>query len=140
MQLTFGDAEYHGKRKQTRREVFLAEMDQVVPWKDLLALIEPHYPKSGQPGRQPYRLEMMLRIHFLQQWYALSDPSAEEALYDTVSMRRFAKIGGLDEVPDETTILTSASCWSNTIWRASCSTGSTRTCRAKGRACAAGRS
>ncbi|WP_343364162.1 IS5 family transposase [Xanthomonas oryzae pv. oryzae] len=105
MQLTFGDAEYNGKRKRTRREVFLAEMDQVVPWKGLLALIEPHYPKSGQPGRQPYRLETMLRIHFLQQWYALSDPSAEEALYDTVSMRRFAKIGGLDEVPDETTIL-----------------------------------
>nr|WVL54675.1 IS5 family transposase [Xanthomonas nasturtii] len=105
MQLSFGDAEYNGKRKQTRREVFLAEMDQVVPWKDLLALIEPHYPKSGQPGRQPYRLETMLRIHFLQQWYALSDPSAEEALYDTVSMRRFAKIGGLDEVPDETTIV-----------------------------------
>ncbi|WP_143703290.1 transposase, partial [Xanthomonas oryzae] len=94
MQLTFGDAEYNGKRKRTRREVFLAEMDQVVPWKGLLALIEPHYPKSGQPGRQPYRLETMLRIHFLQQWYALSDPSAEEALYDTVSMRRFAKIGG----------------------------------------------
>ncbi|AEQ96653.1 transposase [Xanthomonas oryzae pv. oryzicola] len=64
MQLTFGDAEYNGKRKRTRtrREVFLAEMDQVVPWKDLLALIEPHYPKSGQPGRQPYRLETMLRI------------------------------------------------------------------------------
>ncbi|OLH84005.1 transposase, partial [Xanthomonas oryzae pv. oryzae] len=97
MQLTFGDAEYNGKRKRTRREVFLAEMDQVVPWKGLLALIEPHYPKSGQPGRQPYRLETMLRIHFLQQWYALSDPSAEEALYDTVSMRRFAKIGGVGE-------------------------------------------
>lgn len=62
MQLTFGDAEYNGKRKRTRREVFLAEMDQVVPWNDLLALIEPHYPKSGQPGRQPYRLETMLRI------------------------------------------------------------------------------
>lgn len=62
MQLSFGDAEYNGKRKRTRREVFLAEMDQVVPWNDLLALIEPHYPKSGQPGRQPYRLETMLRI------------------------------------------------------------------------------
>ncbi|AKN95426.1 transposase [Xanthomonas oryzae pv. oryzicola] len=60
MQLSFRDAEYNGKR--TRREVFLAEMDQVVPWNDLLALIEPHYPKSGQPGRQPYRLETMLRI------------------------------------------------------------------------------
>lgn len=105
MQLSFGDAEYNGKRKQTRREIFLAEMDQVVPWKELLALIEPSYPKSGQPGRPPYRLETMLRIHFLQQWYALSDPAMEEALYDTVSMRRFAQLGGLDEVPDETTIL-----------------------------------
>lgn len=105
MQLTFGDAEYNGKRKQTRREVFLAEMDQVVPWKELLMLIEPHYPRSGQPGRQPYPLETMLRIHFLQQWYALSDPGAEEALYDTLSMRHFARIGGLDDVPDETTIL-----------------------------------
>ncbi|WP_199913955.1 transposase, partial [Xanthomonas fragariae] len=105
MQLSFGDAEYNGKRKRTRREVFLSEMDQVVPWKDLLTLIAPHYPRSGQPGRQPYPLETMLRIHFVQQWYALSDPSAEEALYDTVSMRRFAKIGSLDEVPDETTIL-----------------------------------
>ncbi|OLG40062.1 transposase [Xanthomonas oryzae pv. oryzae] len=70
MQLTFGDAEYNGKRKRkrkrTRREVFLAEMDQVVPWKGLLALIEPHYPKSGQPGRQPYRLETMLRIRWSQ--------------------------------------------------------------------------
>lgn len=62
-QLTFGDAEYSGKRKQTRREAFLAEMDRVVPWKVLLALIEPHYPKSGRPGRQPYKLETMLRIH-----------------------------------------------------------------------------
>uniref|UniRef100_UPI0019015A7D transposase n=1 Tax=Xanthomonas fragariae TaxID=48664 RepID=UPI0019015A7D len=105
MQLSFGDAEYNGKRKRTRREVFLSEMDQVVPWKDLLTLIAPHYPRSGQPGRQPYPLETMLRIHFVQQWYALSDPSAEEALYDTVSMRRFARLGGLDNVPDETTIL-----------------------------------
>lgn len=105
MQLTFGDAEYNGKRKRTRREVFLSEMDQVVPWKALLALIEPHCPTSDLPVRQPYRLETMLRIHFLQQWYALSDPGAEEALYDTVSMRGFAKIGGLDAVPDETTIL-----------------------------------
>lgn len=105
MQLSFGDAEFNGKRKQTRREMFLSEMDKVVPWKALLALIEPHYPKLGQPGRQPYPLETMLRIHFLQQWYALSDPAMEEALYDTVSMRRFAKLGGLDDVPDETTIL-----------------------------------
>ncbi|WP_045737041.1 IS5 family transposase [Xanthomonas sp. MUS 060] len=64
MQLSFGDAEYNGKRKRTRREMFLAQMDQVVPWKGLLALIEPHSPKSGQPVRQPYPMETMLRIHF----------------------------------------------------------------------------
>ena len=105
MQLTFGDAEGLGKRKQTRREIFLAEMEQVVPWKALLALIEPHYPKQGRPGRQPYPLAAMLRIHFLQQWYALSDPAMEEALHDTPVMRRFARLGGLDDIPDETTIL-----------------------------------
>ena len=105
MQLTFGDAEDLGQRKRTRREVFLAEMDQVVPWPALLKLIEPHYPKLGRPGRQPYPLETMLRVHFLQQWYALSDPGMEEALYDTSVMRRFAGLGGLDTVPDETTIL-----------------------------------
>ncbi|TBR07757.1 MAG: IS5 family transposase [Lysobacter sp.] len=105
MQLTFGDAEDLGQRKRTRREVFLAEMEQGVPWKALLALIEPHYPKTGRPGRQPYALETMLRIHFLQQWYALSDPAMEEALYDTAVMRRFARIGGLSDIPDETTIL-----------------------------------
>lgn len=105
MQLTFGDAEDLGQRKRTRCELFLAEMEQVVPWKALLGLIEPHYPKPGRPGRQPYPLATMLRIHFLQQWYALSDPAMEEALYDTPVMRRFARLGGLDTVPDETTIL-----------------------------------
>lgn len=63
MQLTFGDAEQQGRSKRTRRDIFLSEMEQVVPWKALLALIEPHYPKTGGPGRQPYRLETMLRIH-----------------------------------------------------------------------------
>jgi len=105
MQLTFGDAEGLVKRKQTRRELFLKEMDQVVPWKRLLALIEPHYPISGRPGRQPYPLATMLRIHFLQQWYYLSDPAMEEALYDTPVIRRFASISGLDRIPDETTTL-----------------------------------
>lgn len=105
MQLSFGDGESTGKRKRTRREVFLAEMEQVVPWHALLALIAPHYPSMGRPGRQPYPLATMLRIHFLQQWYALSDPAMEEALYDTPVMRRFARLGGLDDVPDETTIL-----------------------------------
>ena len=106
MQLSFGDAEGLGGRKRTRREVFLAEMDQVVPWKVLLALIEPHYPKPGRPGRQPYPLATMLRIHFLQQWYALSDPAMEEALYDTTVMRRFAQLGGLADIPDFV-----AACW-----------------------------
>jgi IS5 family transposase len=105
MQLTFGDAEGMGKRKRTRREIFLAEMEQVVPWNALLALIEPHYPKTGRPGRQPYSLSTMLRVHFLQQWYALSDPAMEEALVDTAVMRRFARLSGLDNIPDETTIL-----------------------------------
>lgn len=91
--------------KQTRREEFHAQMDQVVPWQALLALIRPHCPKTGLPGRQLYVLETMLRIHFLQKCYALSDPAAEEALYDTVSKRRFAKIGGVAGIPDETTIL-----------------------------------
>lgn len=105
MQLTFGDAEQQGRRKRTRHEVFLAEMELVVPWKPLLKLIDPHYPTVGRPGRQPYRLETMLRIHLLQQWYALSDPAMEEALCDTPVMRQFAQLGGLEEIPDETTIL-----------------------------------
>ena len=105
MQLSFGDAEHTGKRKKTRREIFLAEMEQVVPWNALLKLIEPHYPKMGRPGRQPYPLATMLRVHFLQQWYALSDPGIEEALYEMPVMRRFSRLGGLDNIPDETTIL-----------------------------------
>lgn len=104
-QLSFGDAEYAGKRKQTRREIFLAEMEQVVPWKALLALIEPHYPKAGGRGRPPYSLETMLRIHFLQQWYALSDPAMEESLYEIVSLRQFARLSLLEVIPDETTLL-----------------------------------
>lgn len=106
MQLTFGDAEGLGQRKQTRRERFLAEMDHVVPWKRLLALIEPLYPQTVRRGRQPYPLSTMLRVHFLQQWYALSDPCMEEALYDTAVMRRFAGINGLARIPDETTTST----------------------------------
>lgn len=105
MQLTFGDTEGLGKRKQTRREIFLAEMEQVVPWKALLAQIEPHYPRSGRVGRPPYSLETMLRIHLLQQWYALSNPGMEEALHEIASMRLFARLSGLDVIPDETTIL-----------------------------------
>jgi transposase, IS5 family len=95
------------KKKVTRREQFLAEMEAVVPWSRLLALIAPHYPKAGpKGGRPPMALETMLRVYFLQNWYALSDPMAEETLYDSESMRRFAGIElGDDRILDETTIL-----------------------------------
>jgi len=89
----------------TRRERFLAEMDAVIPWTRLLGLIAPHYPKAGH-GRQPLGMEKMLRIYFLQQWFNLSDPQAEDAIYDSESMRRFARVELGDEVvPDESTIL-----------------------------------
>ena len=95
------------KKKQTRREKFLAEMEVVEPWTRLLALIEPYYPKVGpKGGRPPMPLETMRRVYFLQQWYALSDPMAEEMLYDSDAMRHFAGIEfGDDRIPDETTIL-----------------------------------
>jgi IS5 family transposase len=104
-QRTFASLAWNGKGKVTRRERFLAEMDAVIPWPRVVRLIEPHYPKAGQ-GRQPLGLEKMLRIYFLQQWFNLSDPQAEDAIYDSESMRRFARIELGDEVvPDETTIL-----------------------------------
>jgi IS5 family transposase len=95
------------KKKVTRREQFLAEMDAVVPWRRLLSRIEPHYPRAGRKGGRPAMpLETMLRVYFLQNWYALSDPMAEDALYDSEAMRRFARIElGDDRIPDETTIL-----------------------------------
>ena len=95
------------KKKLTRREKFLGEMDAVVPWSRLLMLIAPHYPKAGpKGGRPPMPIETMLRVYFLQNWYALSDPMAEEMLYDSEAMRRFAVIElGDDRIPDETTIL-----------------------------------
>src|SRR6202790_2480203 len=104
-QETFASIAWQVKGKVTRRERFLGEMDAVIPWVRLLALIEPHYPKAG-PGRQPLGLAKMLRIYFLQQWFNLSDPQAEDALYDSESMRRFARVElGEDVVPDESTIL-----------------------------------
>jgi transposase, IS5 family len=104
-QLSFSDAEFEGKRKRTRREVFLAEMDQVIPWATIEAVIEPVYPKAGN-GRRPYPLSTMLRVHFLQQWYSMSDPAMEEALYEIASMRKFARLSLTHgAIPDETTIL-----------------------------------
>src|ERR1700675_4888079 len=90
--------------KKTRRAAFLEEMEQVVPWAELCALIEPVYPKAGN-GRQPVGVERMLRIYFLQQWFNLSDPGVEEALYDSAGMRQFVGIDlGREPVPDETTV------------------------------------
>jgi transposase, IS5 family len=104
-QTTFASAAWERKGKVTRRERFLAEMDAVIPWAPILALIEPHYPKAGN-GTQPLPMERMLRIYFMQNWFNLSDPAAEDSLYDSESMRRFAGIELLDDaVPDETTIL-----------------------------------
>ncbi|GAC1516694.1 MAG: IS5 family transposase [Terriglobales bacterium] len=90
--------------KKTRRAAFLEEMEQVVPWSKLCALVEPHYPKPGN-GRRPVGLERMLRIYFLQQWFNLSDPAVEEALYDSPTLRQFAGIDlGAEPAPDETTV------------------------------------
>ena len=97
----------HGNKlpRRTRRERFLTEMDRVIPWRRLSALVEPHYPKPGN-GRPPQPLETMLRIHFLQQFFNLSDPATEDALHDSISMARFARVNPeVGAVPDESTIL-----------------------------------
>ena len=104
-QTSFSQAEYADKKKTTRREKFLARMEEVIPWVKLLAVIEPHYPK-GERGRPPIGLERMLRVYFLQQWYGLADEALEDALYDSQALRGFARINLADEgVPDATTLL-----------------------------------
>jgi len=105
-QTSFASAEFAGKKRKTRRERFLAEMDGVVPWARLEALIEPHYPKSGKVGRPPIGVPRMLRMYFLQQWYTLADEALEDALYDSQAMREFVGIDlGRENVPDATTLL-----------------------------------
>ena len=104
-QKSFAQAEYAQKKKTTRREKFLNEMEQVVPWARLVACIQPHYFK-GERGRKPVGIERMLRMYFLQQWYALADEALEDALYDSHAMRSFAGIDlGVESVPDATTLL-----------------------------------
>ena len=104
-QQTFAEVTFEQYRKHTRRERFLDEMNRVVPWMDLVAAIEPVYPKAEGPGRPPVGVERMLRLHCLQQWFTLSDPAVEEALYDSHAMRQFVGIElGREPVPDETTI------------------------------------
>ena len=103
-QISFAGAEHAGKRKKTRREIFLEEMEVVVPWKALVKLIEPHYPVAGR-GRRPYPLESILRVHLMQNWFALSDPAMQEALYEIASLRSFARLSLNEPIPDETTIV-----------------------------------
>ena len=99
---SFSQAEYAGKKKQTRRDKFLAEMEQVVPWARLVSRLRPFYPK-GERGRPPVGLERMLRLYFLQQWYGLADEALEDALYDSQALRGFASIDLT--VPDATTVM-----------------------------------
>ena len=106
-QQTLADNGFERYRKQTRRETFLLEMDQIIPWRDLCKVIKPFYPKVKRTGagRPPVGLERMLRIHFLQHWFNLSDPAVEEALYDSRAMRQFVGIDlGSEPAPDETTV------------------------------------
>jgi transposase, IS5 family len=104
-QTTFAHAEFAAKKKTTRREKFLARMEEVIPWAQLLAVIQPHYPQ-GQRGRPPIGLERMLRVYFLQQWYGLADEALEDALYDSQALQRFARIDlSAEGVPDATTLL-----------------------------------
>src|SRR3982750_868914 len=100
---SFSQAEYAGKKKQTRRDKFLAEMEQVGPWARLVNRLRPFYPK-GERGRPPVGLERMVRIYFLQQWYGLADEALEDALYDSQALRDFAGIDlSVATVPDATT-------------------------------------
>lgn len=103
-QISFAELEYNHKKKKTRHEKLLEQMDQLIPWKRLENRIRRHYPKPGN-GRQPYLLEVMLRIHCMQLFYNLSDPAMEDALYEIESMRRFAGLSLSGPIPDETTIL-----------------------------------
>jgi IS5 family transposase len=105
-QLTLAANDFERYRKPTRHEKFLAEMNTVVPWAELAAVIEPHYPKTTSAGgHPPVGLERLRRIHCLQLWFDLSDPAVEQALYDSLAMRSFVGIDlGREPVPDETTV------------------------------------
>ena len=104
-QKTFAEGTFEQYRKPTRRERFLSDMDKIIPWRELCDVIEPFYPKAEGAGRPPIGIERMLRIHFLQHWFNLSDPAVEEALYDSRAMRNFVGIDlGREAAPDETTV------------------------------------
>jgi len=99
------NAQYEQYRKPTKRDVFLATMEQIVPWAELCSVIEPYYPKAGN-GRPPVGLERMLRMYFVQHWFNLADAACEDALLDSTALRRFVGIDlGRERVPDATTLL-----------------------------------
>jgi IS5 family transposase len=105
-QKSFAAADFEKYRKKTRKEMFLEEMDHIIPWQEMSQAVEPHYPAPKGAGRRPIGIERMLRIHFLQHWFELSDPGVEEALYDSRAMRQFVGIDlGKEPVPDESTVL-----------------------------------
>jgi IS5 family transposase len=105
-QLSFASYEFAQKKRVTRREKFLAEMEQIVPWAELIALIEPAYPSAGRVGRQPIGVARMLRMYFLQQWFGLADEALEDAIYDSQALREFIGIDlSRESVPDATTLL-----------------------------------
>jgi IS5 family transposase len=105
-QRSFASAEYAMKKKRTRREKFLSEMERIVPWTRLMAVIEPLYPKSGRVGRPPIGVPKMLRMYCLQQWYGLADEALEDALYDSQALRDFVGVDlSRESVPDATTLL-----------------------------------
>ncbi len=103
-QPTFADLEYQGKKRKTRRELFLQRMDGLIPWQKLEERIRPVYPKPGK-GRRPYPLTVMLRVHCVQLFYNLSDPGMEDLLYEAESVRRFVGLSLAEALPGETTIL-----------------------------------
>ena len=103
-QPTFADLEYQGKKRKTRREIFLQRMDSLIPWRRLEERVRPFYPKAGK-GRRPYPLPVMLRVHCVQLFYNLSDPGMEDLLYEAESVRRFVGLSLSEALPDETTIL-----------------------------------
>jgi IS5 family transposase len=103
-QLAFSHSEFNNKRRKTRKEIFHSRMNELIPWDQLEAVIEPFYPKLGH-CRRPYPLSIMFRIHCMQYWYNMSDPAMEDTLYEVTSMRLFAGLSLDDSIPDNTIIM-----------------------------------
>ena len=129
------NAQYEQYRRPTKRDAFLATMEQIVPWADLCSVIEPHYPKAGN-GRPPVGLERMLRMYFVQHWFNLADAACEDALLDSTALRRFVGIDlGRERVPDATTLLKFRRMLEDnrtTSWARRCSPRLAKSCRPRG--------